>query len=77
MSQSDLLLSFSCSAVSDSFQPRGLWPHQTSLSMGLSRREYWSGLPFPIPEDLHGPGIKPGSPALTANFFTTEPPGGI
>ena len=33
-------------------------------SMGFSRREYWSGLPFPSPEDLLNPGIKPGSPAL-------------
>jgi len=28
--------------------------------MGFSRQEYWSGLPFPSPEDLPGPGIKPG-----------------
>ena len=34
------------------------------LSMGLSRQEYWSGLPFPSPEDLPDPGIKPSSPAL-------------
>ena len=33
-------------------------------SMGFSRQEYWSGLPFPSPEDLPDPGIKPGSPAL-------------
>ena len=32
--------------------------------MGLSRQEYWSGLPFPFGEDLPDPGIKPGSPAL-------------
>jgi len=32
--------------------------------MGFSRQEYWSGLPFPSPEDLPNPGIKPGSPAL-------------
>ena len=32
--------------------------------MGYSRQEYWSGLPFPSPEDLPHPGIKPGSPAL-------------
>ena len=31
-------------------------------SMGFSRQEYWSGLPFPFPEDLPDPGIKPGSP---------------
>ena len=33
---------------------------QTSLSMGLSRQEYWSGLPFPSPGDLSDPGIEPG-----------------
>ena len=33
-------------------------------SMGFSRQEYWSGLPFPSPEDLLNPGIKPRSPAL-------------
>ena len=31
---------------------------------GISRQEYWSGLPFPSPEDLPDPGIEPGSPAL-------------
>ena len=34
------------------------------LAMGLPRQEYWSGLPFPPPEDLTDPGIKPVSPAL-------------
>jgi hypothetical protein len=33
-------------------------------SMGFSRQEYWSGLPFPFPEDLPDPGIEPGSPTL-------------
>ena len=42
--------------------------------MGLSRREYWSGLPFLSPEGLPDPGIKPASPALAGGFFTTEPP---
>ena len=37
---------------------------QTLLSMGFSRQEYWSGLPFPFPGDLPDPGIEPGSPAL-------------
>ena len=36
--------------------------HQALLSMGLSRQEYWSGLPFPSPMDLSHPGIKHGSP---------------
>ena len=38
--------------------------------MGLSRPEYWSGLPFPSPGDLPDPGIKPGSPAFAGRFFT-------
>ena len=37
---------------------------QAPLSMGFSRQEYWSGLPFPSPGDLLHPGIEPGSPAL-------------
>ena len=37
--------------------------HQTPLSMGFRRQEYWSGLPFPTPGDLSDPGIKPESPA--------------
>ena len=40
--------------------------------MGFSRQEYWSGLPFPSPGDLSDPGIKPGSPALLADFLPTE-----
>ena len=42
--------------------------YQASPSMGFSRQEYWSGLPFPSPGDLPDPGIEPGSPA-------SEPPG--
>ena len=38
--------------------------YHTPPSMGFSRQEYWSGLPFPSPEDLPNPGIEPGSPAL-------------
>ena len=38
--------------------------HQAPLSVGFSRQEYWSVLPFPSPGDLPDPGIKPGSPAL-------------
>ena len=34
---------------------------QAPLSMGLSRQEYWSGLPFPTPGDLPDPGIEPAS----------------
>ena len=49
--------------------------HQAPQSMGLSRQEYWSGLPFPSPGDLPDPGIEPWSPALQADALTSEPPG--
>ena len=38
--------------------------YHAPLSMGFSRQEYWSGLPFPSPGDLPDAGIEPGSPAL-------------
>ena len=49
--------------------------YQASLSMGFSRQEYWSGLPFPSPGDLPDPGIEPRSPALQADALPSEPPG--
>ena len=49
--------------------------YQTPPSMGFSRQECWSGLPFPSPEDLPDPGIEPGSPALQADALPSEPPG--
>ena len=49
--------------------------HQASLSIGFPKQEYWSGLPFPFPEDLPDPGIEPMSPALAGGFLTAEPPG--
>ena len=49
--------------------------HQAPPSMGFSRQEYWSGLPFPSPGDLPNPGIEPWSPALQADALTSEPPG--
>ena len=54
-----------------------LWAvaHQAPLSMGFSRQEYWSGLPFPSPGDLSNPGIEPWSPALQADALSSEPPG--
>ena len=55
-----------------------LWTYvayQASLSMGFSRQEYWSGLPFPSPGDLPNPGIELGSPASEADTLTSEPPG--
>ena len=54
-----------------------LWTvvHQAPPSMGFSKQEYWSGLPFPSPGDLPDPGIKPRSPAMQAGALTSEPPG--
>ena len=51
-----------------------LWAvaYQAPLSMGFSRKEYWSGLLFPSPGDLSNPGIEPGSPALQADSLLTE-----
>ena len=49
--------------------------HQAPLSMGFSRQEYWSGLPFPSPGNLPDPGIELRSPALQAGALTSEPPG--
>ena len=49
--------------------------YQASLSMGFSRQEYWSGLPFPSSGDLPDLGIKPRSPALQADTLPSEPPG--
>ena len=44
-------------------------------SMGYSRQEYWSGLPFPSPGDLPDPGIEPRSPALQTDTLPSELPG--
>ena len=48
---------------------------QAPLSMGFSRQEYWSGLPFPSPRDLPDPWIKPESPSLQADSLPSESPG--
>ena len=61
----------SSSVMSDSVAP---W---TPLSIGFSRQEYWSGLPFPYLGDLSNPGIKPGSPALKADSLPFEPTGNL
>ena len=54
-----------------------LWTvaHQAPPSMGFSRQEYWSGLPFPSPGDLPDPGVEPRSPTLQVDALTSEPPG--
>ena len=48
---------------------------QASLSVGFSRREYWSGAPFPPPGDLSDPGVEPTSlmsPAFAGRFLTSS-----
>ena len=49
--------------------------HQAPLSMGFSRQEYCSGLPFPSPGDRSDTGIKPGCLALQADSLPSEPAG--
>ena len=65
-----------CYCVSDFVTP---WTvaRQAPLSMGFSKQEYCSGLPFPSPRDLPHPGIESESltsPASAGRFFTTAPP---
>ena len=74
-----------CCAMLSHFSDTGLfvtlWTvvRQAPLSMGFSRQEYWSGLPFPSPGEEEGclpdPRIKPGSPELQADVLLSEPPG--
>ena len=49
--------------------------YQVPPSMGFSRQEFWSGLPFSSPGDLPNPGIESMSPALQADSLLSEPPG--
>ena len=49
--------------------------YQVPLSMGFSKQEYWSGLPFPSPGDLPNPGIEPRSLSLQADALPSESPG--
>ena len=66
-----------CSIASVMSDSAILWTKalQAPLSLGFSRQEYWSGLPFPSPGDLPSPGIKPGSPALQTDALQSEPLG--
>ena len=54
--------------------PMDCSPAGSPLPMEFSR-QYWSGLPFPSPEDLPNPGMEPATPALAGGFLTPEPPG--
>ena len=67
-----------CSVKSNSFVTPWTVALQVPLSMGSSRQEYQSGLPFPSLGTLPDPGIEPtspASPALAGGFSNTEPPG--
>ena len=61
----------SCAALCDPWTVA----RQAPLSVGFSRKEYWSGLPFPPPRDLPDPRMALTSPALAGGFFATESPG--
>ena len=65
---------FKLQSVNNSVMSDSLWTpwtgaRQAPLSMGFSRQEYWSGLPFPPPGEFPNPGIELGSPTLQADFF--------
>ena len=66
---------FSCSVVSDSLRPHGLQPTRLLCPWGLSRQEYWSGLPYLPPGDLPNPGMELRSPALQVDSLPAELPG--
>ena len=81
--QSLLCIDLMCSFLESECVPSCIWffailwtlAHQSPLSMGLFRQEYWSELPFPSPGDLLDPGIELASresPALADKFFTTD-----
>ena len=59
-----VVLVFSLQVVSDTFASPWTVACQAPLSVGFSRQEYWSGLPFPPLRDLPNPGIEPASPTL-------------
>ena len=72
------ICAFLCSGCVWPFVTPWTVAHQTSLSIGFSRQEYWSGLPFSFPRDLSDLGTEPTSlvsPALSGRFVTTLPPG--
>ena len=69
------MLLFSHSVMSDFSATLWTAAHQVPLSMGFSRQEYWSGVPFPSPGDLPDMGIKPMSLAVANRFATSESPG--
>ena len=73
------IVKIACVLVLSCVRPCGLYvARQAPLSMGFSKQEYWSGLPFPPSGNLTKPGIKavtPASSAWAGRFFTSEPHG--
>ena len=67
--------SVSHSVVSDSYVTPWTVAHQAPLSMGFSRQEHWSRLPFPSPGDLPDPEMELRSPALQVDSLPSQPPG--
>ena len=65
----------SCSVVSDSSRPHGLWLTRFFHAWGFSRQECWSGLLCPPPGDLPNPRIKTRCPSLQADSLPSKPPG--
>ena len=63
------LVTQSCLTICDPMDCRGLL-----YAWGFFRQEHWSGLPYPLSEDLPNLGIKPRSPALQADSLPAEPP---
>ena len=63
------------SVMFDSLRPHRLQPTSLLCLWGLSRQEYWGGLPYPPPGDLPNPEIKPRFPALPLDSLPTESPG--
>ena len=62
--------------MSNSLRPLELTiAYQAPPSMGFSRQEYWSGLPFPSLGHLPNPGIEPKSPSLQTDSLPAEPQG--
>ena len=68
---------WSHSVMSDCFSPPWTVVCQAPASMGFSRQELWSGLPFPSPGCLLGPGIEPSSPSLQTHSLQSEPSGNL
>ena len=70
----DVMKSESHSVVADSAAPQTV-ARQPPPSMGSSRQDYWSGLPFPSPGGVPNPGSEPMSPALQTGALPSETPG--